>query len=159
MFNPLTEDIEPYYYEYYGSKDKAFEVGKILRKFDEVDEKGFFTMAATDGLEKNETISLVRQRYFIKVEGDNAVSYTHLDVYKRQVLKFTDVKPGDWFAKDVALAAEKGYVKGYEDGSFKPNSPITRQEIGTIIGSLLEDDVTNADEILSLFSDLSLIHI
>jgi hypothetical protein len=69
------------------------------------------------------------------------------------VLKFTDVKPGDWFAKDVALAAEKGYVKGYEDGSFKPNSPITRQEIGTIIGSLLEDDVTNADEILSLFSD------
>lgn len=52
MFNPLTEDIEPYYYEYYGSKDKAFEVGKILRKFDEVDEKGFFTMAATDGLEK-----------------------------------------------------------------------------------------------------------
>jgi hypothetical protein len=29
-------------------------------------------MAATDGLEKNETISLVRQRYFIKVEGDNA---------------------------------------------------------------------------------------
>ena len=72
MFNPLTRDIEPYYYEYYGSKDKAFEVGKILRKFDEVDEKGFFTMAATDGLEKNETISLVRQRYFIKVEGDNA---------------------------------------------------------------------------------------
>ncbi len=72
MFNPLTEDIEPYYYEYYGSKDKSIEVGKILRKFDEVDEKGFFTMSATDGLAKHETISLVRQRYFIKVEGDNA---------------------------------------------------------------------------------------
>jgi hypothetical protein len=68
----LTEDIEPYYYEYYGSKDKSIEVGKILRKFDVVDEKGFFTMAATDGLEKHETISLVRQRYFLKVEGDNA---------------------------------------------------------------------------------------
>ena len=72
MFNSLTEDIEPYYYEYYGSKDKSIEVGKILRKFDVVDEKGFFTMAATDGLEKHETISLVRQRYFLKVEGDNA---------------------------------------------------------------------------------------
>jgi len=72
IFDPLVEDIEPYYYEYYGSKDKAYEVGKILRKFDEVDEKGFFTMAATDGLIKNETISMVRQRYFIKVEGDNA---------------------------------------------------------------------------------------
>lgn len=72
MFHALTSDIEPYYYEYYGSKDKSIEVGKILKKFDVVDEKGFFTMGATDGLIKNETISLVRQRYFIKVEGDNA---------------------------------------------------------------------------------------
>src|SRR6056297_34006 len=72
MFHPLTKDIEPYYYEYYGSKDKSIEVGKILAKFEVVDKKGFFTMAATDGLMKNETISLVRQRYFIKSEGENA---------------------------------------------------------------------------------------
>lgn len=72
MFGPLTENIEPYYYEYYGSKDKSIEVGKILRKFEEVDEKGLFTMGAVDGLIKNETISMVRQRYFIKVEGNNA---------------------------------------------------------------------------------------
>lgn len=72
MFHALTEDIEPYYYEYYGSKDKSIEIGKILQKFDNVDIKGFFTMGATDGLIKNETISMVRQRYFIKVEGENA---------------------------------------------------------------------------------------
>lgn len=72
MFNPLTEGIDPYYYEYFGSKDKSIEVGKILRKFEMVDDKGFFTMAAVDGLVKNETISLVRQRYFLKVEGENA---------------------------------------------------------------------------------------
>lgn len=72
MFDALTRDIEPYYYEYYGSKDKAIEVGKILNKFDSVDLKGFFTMVSEDGLVKNETISLVRQRYFIKIEGDNA---------------------------------------------------------------------------------------
>lgn len=72
MFDALTRDIEPYYYEYYGSKDKSIEIGKILMKFDEIDDKGFFTMGASDGLIKNETISMVRQRYFIKVEGDNA---------------------------------------------------------------------------------------
>ena len=71
MFNALTKDIEPYYYEYYGSKDKSIEVGKILNKFDEVDKKGFFTMGATDGLIKNETISMVRQRYYLKIEGEN----------------------------------------------------------------------------------------
>lgn len=72
MFDALTRDIAPYEYEYYGSKDNAIEVGKILKKFDEVDPKGFFTMCAVDGLEKNETISLVRDRYFIKIEGENA---------------------------------------------------------------------------------------
>lgn len=72
IFEPLVADIEPYYYEYYGSKDRSIEVGKILNKFEHVDEKGFFTMGASDGLSKNETISLVRQRYFIKVEGENS---------------------------------------------------------------------------------------
>jgi Na+-translocating ferredoxin:NAD+ oxidoreductase RnfG subunit len=72
MFDALTRDIEPYYYEYYGSKDKSIEVGKILSKFDLVDLKGFFTMTSEDGLTKNETISIVRQRYFIKVEGENS---------------------------------------------------------------------------------------
>lgn len=72
LFDALTRDIVPYEYEYYGSKDNAIEVGKILKKFDEVDPKGFFTMCAVDGLEKNETISLVRDRYFIKIEGENA---------------------------------------------------------------------------------------
>ncbi|MEG1584357.1 MAG: molybdopterin-dependent oxidoreductase, partial [Anaerovorax sp.] len=72
MFDALTRDIEPYEYEYYGSKDKSIEVGKILAKFESVDLKGFFSMYAVDGLEKNETISLVRDRYFIKVEGENA---------------------------------------------------------------------------------------
>ncbi len=32
IFDPLTEDIEPYYYEYYGSKDKSIEIGKIFKQ-------------------------------------------------------------------------------------------------------------------------------
>lgn len=72
IFDELIVDIEPYDYEYYGSRDKSIEVGKILRKFDNVDEKGLFTMGASDGLIKNETISMVRNRYFIKYEGENS---------------------------------------------------------------------------------------
>ena len=67
--------------------------------------------------------------------------------------KFADVETTDWFAKDIAIAAEKGYVKGYEDGTFNPNSPITRQEIGTIIGSLLNDEEINTQDVLSVFND------
>lgn len=72
IFDALTRDIEPYYYEYYGSKDKSVLVGKILKKFSAVDPNGFFTMTGSDGLVKNETISMVRDRYYIKAEGENS---------------------------------------------------------------------------------------
>ncbi len=67
--------------------------------------------------------------------------------------KFNDVKTDDWFYKEVALAAEKGYVKGYSDGAFKPDLPITRQEIASIIGSLLADEEINTEEVLFIFND------
>lgn len=72
IFDALTRDIKPYYYEYYGSKDESYLVGKILSKFEYVDENGFFTMVGLDGLVKNETISMVRDRYYIKTGGLNA---------------------------------------------------------------------------------------
>jgi Na+-translocating ferredoxin:NAD+ oxidoreductase RnfG subunit len=72
MFDALTRDIEPYMYEYYGSKDKAIEIGRILAKFKNVNPKGFFTMTSSDGLSKNEIINMVRQRYYIKTSGENA---------------------------------------------------------------------------------------
>ncbi len=72
IFSALIKDIKPYYYEYYGSKDEAYLVGKILNKFSNVDPNGFFTMVGSDGLVKNETVSMVRDRYYIKVGGENA---------------------------------------------------------------------------------------
>jgi len=72
IFDTLVEDIQPYYYEYFGSRDESYLVGKILQKFDFVDPNGFFTMVGADGLVKNETINMVSDRYYIKVGGENA---------------------------------------------------------------------------------------
>lgn len=69
------------------------------------------------------------------------------------VIEFTDVKPTDWFAQEIGSAAAKGLVKGYSDKTFKPNSPITRQEIASIIGSLLKEEEINTQDILSVFND------
>ena len=92
-----------------------------------------------DNISRAEFVSLLVR--VLAIENENAAS------------NFADVKNEDWFAKDVATAAEKGFIKGYEDGTFKPGAPITRQEIGTVIGSLLEEEITNAHEILSVFGD------
>lgn len=68
---------------------------------------------------------------------------------------FKDVKDTDWFSKDVSLATSKGFIKGYSDNTFRPNAQITRQEIGTIIGYLLNENITDeqANDILKTFND------
>lgn len=41
---------------------------------------------------------------------------------------FSDVASGDWFNVTVSSLAQMGVIAGYEDGSFRPNAPITRAE-------------------------------
>lgn len=72
VFKNLVEGIEPYQYEYYGSKDDAVELAQIFSRFDNVDSRAFFTMKSSDGFKKNEAISMVNQRYYIKVAGEGA---------------------------------------------------------------------------------------
>ena len=74
------------------------------------------------------------------------------DVTETGEAPFSDVKPTDWFAQDIALAAKKGLIKGYENDIFKPNSPITRQEIGAILGTILDEKLTD-DQIKSILSN------
>jgi len=57
---------------------------------------------------------------------------------KGQSLSYTDTKKTAWYADSVAWAAECELVTGYPDGSFKPNSPILRQELAKLIVSFLE---------------------
>ena len=57
-----------------------------------------------------------------------------------QTSSYTDVKAGAWYTGWINLASAKGYLKGYPDGSFKPNAPITQQEVITVYLRLLGYD-------------------
>lgn len=48
------------------------------------------------------------------------------------VSDFSDVKSSDWYGTTVATLADMGILKGYEDGTFRPNAPITRAEFAAI---------------------------
>ena len=56
----------------------------------------------------------VREKYFTKTND------------------FSDVSRDDWFNNPVSTMAELGIVKGYPDGTFRPNEPITRAEFAAI---------------------------
>lgn len=50
--------------------------------------------------------------------------------------ELTDIS-GHWAESYVKSAVARGYVNGYEDGTFKPNNPITRSEFCKLINSAL----------------------
>ena len=48
------------------------------------------------------------------------------------VNSFPDVNADDWFNITVSSLANMGAISGYEDGTFRPNEPITRAELAAM---------------------------
>ena len=59
-------------------------------------------------------------------------------------LPFNDVGAGHWAYDVIASAADKGWVNGYPDGSFKPENKITRAEV-----------VSTTNRMLNRYADLA----
>ena len=64
---------------------------------------------------------------------------------------YNDVKDGDWFCCAVSTLSKMGIIKGYEDGSFKPNDPISRAEFAAIAARFDPD----GDKTPASFSDVT----
>ncbi|GAA3411195.1 S-layer homology domain-containing protein [Paenibacillus hodogayensis] len=45
---------------------------------------------------------------------------------------FSDVRANDWYAGAVATASKAGLIEGYEDGTFRPNQVISREELAVL---------------------------
>lgn len=67
--------------------------------------------------------------YFDKLQAVYAANYKEL--------MYTDVKATHWASSTIELLNTKELVKGYPNGTFKPDSTITRAEAATIIARAL----------------------
>lgn len=110
VFSNLADGIEPYQYEYYGSKDNSIELEKIFARFDSVDDKAFFTMKSSDGFEKNEAINMVKSRYYIKVDGVDAP--TNISPYIKLGM---NVKNISWISTNSDAAVFPEQLEKYLD--------------------------------------------
>ena len=52
---------------------------------------------------------------------------------KESINIFKDVADGTWYKNYIAAASEKGYISGFEDGTFKPEEPVTREQFVAMI--------------------------
>ncbi len=52
-------------------------------------------------------------------------------------IDYKDVKEDAWYADVIKIAKAAGYISGYQDGTMKPDNPISRQEAAIIIMRIL----------------------
>ena len=64
---------------------------------------------------------------------------------------YNDMKDGAWYTCAVSTLSKMGIIKGYEDGSFKPDAPISRAEFAAIAARFDPD----GDKTPATFSDVS----
>ncbi|MBP1991931.1 S-layer homology domain-containing protein [Paenibacillus eucommiae] len=69
---------------------------------------------------------------------------------------FKDVAAADWFSGSVGASQKAGLIDGYEDGTFKPNAMITREQMVTMIIRALkvsDKEVALDQSVLNKFAD------
>ncbi|MEC0253967.1 Ig-like domain-containing protein [Paenibacillus lautus] len=91
----------------------------------------------------------------------NTVTRAEFSVMLMNALKSTDAGAeliftdtawiGDWAKKAVSQAVQAGIIRGYQDGSFRPNAKMTRAEMAAMIANALE--LSTEDIPTTSFSD------
>ena len=51
---------------------------------------------------------------------------------------FRDLKEGQWFYDNIVFIEKEGLISGYEDGTFKPNNPMTRAQFASMMANYLK---------------------
>jgi trimeric autotransporter adhesin len=67
---------------------------------------------------------------------------------------FSDVKPDDSHKANIEALVQLGYIKGFNDGTFKPYQSITRGQVAKIFARILKDRGFQVPEDKKAFDDV-----
>ena len=71
-------------------------------------------------------------RMFVKLVNNGA------ELPKNPTTSFKDANNA-WYSDEINYAVAKGFIKGYSDGTFKPNQAITRAEFAQMISAFVKN--------------------
>jgi|GEM_PF-3495966 len=72
--------------------------------------------------------------------------------YGAHAATFSDIN-GHWAQQQIEHMSTKNVISGYEDGSFKPNSPISRAEASVVIQNLFSFSGTSDEKFVDVADD------
>lgn len=67
-----------------------------------------------------------------------ALSLDRLVTDHKEEAAYSDVRKGDWYYEDVKIMHQLQITKGYDDGTFKPNDPVTREQMVVMMMNALQ---------------------
>lgn len=67
-----------------------------------------------------------------------ALSLDRLITDRKEEAAYSDVRKGDWYYEDVKIMHQLQITKGYDDGTFKPNDPVTREQMVVMMMNALQ---------------------
>ncbi len=102
----VFKDVKPNSW-YHDDVVKAYERGLIKGMTDD-------TFAPSSQLTRAEYITLLSRLHGASPDSENS---------------FSDVSANAWYVQYVGWAVKAGIVNGYEDNTFRANSPVTREEL------------------------------
>lgn len=79
-------------------------------------------------------------RMFVKLVNNGA------ELPKNPTTKFKDAN-NSWYSDEINFAANKGFINGYSDGTFRPNQAITRAEFAQMIAVFVKDGYPGTGEL------------
>lgn len=60
--------------------------------------------------------------------------------YKKEEPEMKDDITGHWAEREIRSAIERGLLRGYPDGTLRPEQPVTRAELAVILDRLARED-------------------
>ncbi|RCX17741.1 S-layer family protein [Fontibacillus phaseoli] len=77
--------------------------------------------------------------------------------------EFSDMKTGSWYNNDISAAVAYRLIDGFEDGTFRPDDPITREQAMVIVAEAMKltgldsklSGPATAEQTLSRFQDVA----
>ena len=103
----------------------------------------YVTVMEQQGLLNGYSDGTFRPEAPITREEFTAMATRVVGVTKAGELPFSDVKSDRWSIDNIFTAYENGWIRGYEDGTFRPEAKLTRAEAVKMVNAMLERTITS----------------